>query len=547
MSSGTNCNCELEVPRLPTMKFVGIGYNLLSGNPEGSVSLGGVDPGLRDTHRVLQLTYNTNRMTHDRSYSLPDQVNFAERLSCTASQIIKSYTGTKSYQGYLRSSVDGSASYSGLFSYSFSTSARYKDVQKRYLQQREIFVEKQRTCNRGTFRYERERASSRADFKLADGFAAAVRALPSSYTRSQYGRFLDEWGTHVVTQITVGSKYIEHFQSSFQEAYTYALNQYAIGVSGSASSLSFSGSISLNVDHLVTSSSSTSLFKSAYKVTAIGSTIYWDRARNQWVFPLRPEMKEPIAIAIRPITEFLSSAYTTDTHILSRARGLSTALYDYASYRRALPGSDGPLTALIVWPKGNYGLVQPTSGCPSNSWNIGYRHHDTEDDGSNNQWSSGYSLAGYKGRNNMKWEFCMKLFTNAINYQWPKGQYCILKKNNCPSGFHYGNIYWDDEDDDNANSAGGTLPDGSYNSNTRIDFCCRKDGDPERVIVLPTSKPFILVKATDKCQKVSGMTASHQWFRWDDEDDNNSDSRGGMSPYDTGGSNNHKLNFCYYT
>ena len=411
-------------------------------------------------------------------------------------------------------------------------------------------MEKTRICNIGAFRYEREKASSQPHFKLAAGFTAAVRALPPYYnssTTTQYGRFLDEWGTHVVTEIKVGSKYIEQFQSSFQDAYTYALNQYGMGASGSASFLSFSSSVSLNVASLVEDSSFTSLLTSTRKVVATGSSIHWDIDSNKWVYPLRTDLKEPIAITIRPIVEFLSSDYTADTTVLSRVQGLSTAMSNYASYRGARLSSDSPLTVPVVWPAGTYGLVQPVGGCPSASWNEGHRFHDTEDDDSHNDWSSSYNLAGDKGRNNMRWEFCLKLYSDTINYQWPSGQYCILKKHSCPSGLDDGYIYWDDEDKNNKNGVGGTLPDGSYDRNTRIDFCCRTDGDPARAIILPTSRPFILVAATDKCQAVRGMTAYRQWFSWDNEDDNNKDGKGGTHPYDTGSSGNHKLNFCYYT
>jgi CUB/sushi domain-containing protein len=426
-------------------------------------------------------------------------------------------------------------------------SGRYTEFQKRYQNQRYVFMEKTRVCNRGSVRYEREKASKRSEFRLSDGFAAAVRALPKSYDSFRYSRFLDEWGTHVVTEVRVGSKYIEQFYSSFQEAYTYALNQYSLSTSASASFLTISGSVSLNVDRLVQSSSFLSSRTSTRKVTTMGSSIYWDTVNNKWVTPLNTQLTEPISVSVVQIDEFLSSAYTTDQSVLSRKSGLSRALANYPSYRGSRSSTDYSLAIPIVWPRGTYGLVKPINGCPSASWNSGYRYHDTEDGPyANNHWSGRFDLAGKKWRNNMIWEFCMKLFDDKVNYVWPKGQYCILKKYSCPSGFHYGAIYWDDADHGNENSAGGTLPDGSYDINTRIDFCCRKDGDPARAILLPTSRQFILVSATDRCQKVHGMSVSLQWFYWDNEDTNNADFKSGMPPYETGGSRNHKLYFCYY-
>jgi len=48
----------------------------------------------------------------------------------------------------------------------------------------------------------------------------------------------------------------------------------------------------------------------------------------------------------------------------------------------------------------------------------------------------------------------------------------------------------------------GTLPDGVYNRNTKIFFCCRSDGPADLPIILPTAVPFYLLKFDDRCQKV---------------------------------------------
>ena len=40
-------------------------------------------------------------------------------------------------------------------------------------------------------------------------------------------------------------------------------------------------------------------------------------------------------------------------------------------------------------------------------------------------------------------------------------------------GFQTGSVFWDDEDDNNANGYGGVLPSGDFGRNTRINYCCR--------------------------------------------------------------------------
>ena len=96
----------------------------------------------------------------------------------------------------------------------------------------------------------------------------------------------------------------------------------------------------------------------------------------------------------------------------------------------------------LTWPEGTYGLPMPKSGCPKRSnfpWHSGYRKHDTEDDDSNNKWSSPFDLAGPYNKNNMYQKFCVKTKGTASDYNlpWPKGQYCILKKGKCPEGLCY--------------------------------------------------------------------------------------------------------------
>ncbi|KAI8493807.1 hypothetical protein Bbelb_281540 [Branchiostoma belcheri] len=121
------------------------------------------------------------------------------------------------------------------------------------------------------------------------------------------------------------------------------------------------------------------------------------------------------------------------------------------------------------WPTGTYGLPRTNTGCPvaaGVSWCTGVRHHDTEDSTADNQWTNGMHFDGDFWKNNMKQKFCMKTTPGDGDGNWPRGSYCVFKKSGCPGGFQSGEIYWDDEDDDNKNSRSGVVPDGSYDSNT---------------------------------------------------------------------------------
>jgi len=89
--------------------------------------------------------------------------------------------------------------------------------------------------------------------------------------------------------------------------------------------------------------------------------------------------------------------------------------------------------------------------------------------------------------------------------RWPDGKYCIYKKgSSCPTGLDEGFVIWDDENKDNKNSREGVLPEGLFNEDTKIFFCCSTTGSASQEIALPNKAPFLLF-AYDSilCQKVS--------------------------------------------
>ena len=102
----TETNAYQEPPK--GLQFLGVGYNLLEGNPDGGdLSNGGIDPGLLFTRKVFKLSYDTNKVSVGRQYLIPDQVSFAPRSSCVTTTKNEVFSGSKSYQNKL--TVDVSA------------------------------------------------------------------------------------------------------------------------------------------------------------------------------------------------------------------------------------------------------------------------------------------------------------------------------------------------------------------------------------------------------------------------------------------------------
>jgi hypothetical protein len=107
-------------------------------------------------------------------------------------------------------------------------------------------------------------------------------------------------------------------------------------------------------------------------------------------------------------------------------------------------------------------------------------------------------------------------------------------------------VYWDDTDYKNKYSMGGSLPDGVYNQDTKIYYCCQTDGNWYDSIELPVSQPFYLLTSnstdTPKCQMVTWALSYLEYIVFDTEDTNNYDTQGGEHLFLDGD----KKYYCYY-
>ncbi|WAR05987.1 hypothetical protein MAR_021356 [Mya arenaria] len=141
------CSCMWiavsQAATLPeALHYVGVGYNMLKGNPDGDFwARGGDDPGLLSTRKVLSLSRTNN-------------------------DALKTVAFTQSF----------------------------KAIQQQTGQDSYVFQDDQTTCTSGAARY--KLALSQANhYGVTDEFAADVCSLPLQYNQQVYFNFLNTWGT----------------------------------------------------------------------------------------------------------------------------------------------------------------------------------------------------------------------------------------------------------------------------------------------------------------------------------------------------------------
>ncbi|CAG2229464.1 unnamed protein product [Mytilus edulis] len=442
----------------------------------------------------------------------------------------------------------------------------YKDIEHRTNDNHDVLRDTETICNKGRTRYVLPPMYPDLH-KVTDEFASAVCHLPVQYNQVIYRQFLDVWGTHVIVGVDIGTKTVKRYEQSASQIAEILLSYDTdIGSLSVEDYMGYGTIYSLDISKLSHSD--------IYKINGghLDGTLSIGTVANSE--PLAYNMGT-IAYFIQDVfwnnsTAFISNGICSEEggfNLQQRQANVVKAIGEYPILNGLTSKPLDPVIKIpITWPHGTYGLYHPKSGCPTAafSWAEGWHRQDTEDGGNANGWSPTIHLDdSVRTHGDQVFHFCIKTMNENTEYErdWPKGSYCILKKGDCPQGFDIGSIKWDDEDHNNGNGNDGTLPDGSYDGDTTMFYCCRyfnkrsyqfkppqsnnmmnqgintiwresgastkNDGNYQTSILLPVDRPFYLLKYTSHCQQVFSMTVSEEYYKMDSEDDGNSDAVSG--------------------
>ncbi|XP_054755939.2 uncharacterized protein LOC129261943 [Lytechinus pictus] len=536
-----------ELPVQHGVQFVGIGYNILEGNPEGGdLTTGGVDPGLLVSRRIFQFTFDQGHKTADQLNRIPDEVAFVRRSSAFQKSSLTTFYGTESYASKLAAQVEVGGGYKGATaSVQFAASARYQDVKKKTSGKGSVFLSKESISNFGEARYRTELLRT-GNHLLTTGFVADACLLPETYTeetQQQYMEFMDDWGTHVVIRVSLGMKEGEHYEENRSSFVNFAATNVGGSISASGAYMGFSASLSVDMESFNSDMNSDTQFGKTGSSYRIGSET----------------LNEPISIELIAMPEIFESEYWTglDNYISKEhctssfnpakvKENMDKALLGFAKWREIDNSTNPSIRIPLTWPDGKYGLPRPYNGCPSRDWEKGSRLQVGLPNNENifNIIDTNMYFAGWVWTDTSRQEFCIKTVPEiqGSRWQWQPGSYCIYRYGSgCPQGFTSSYIDWNYGDGVHLVDEG-VVPAGTQ---TKQEFCCRADNAASQAIYLPTDSNFMLLTVYDTCQQVNGMSVKKVWlYLATDQTTEHEPQDGGPGPMvDT---DIVTLNFCYY-
>jgi hypothetical protein len=263
----TNCQNLTCVPGLTSLEYLGLGYDLIQGNPRGS-SLSGLDPGFRS--RVMSLDFVNGYLSSDYKYKVPYGTELKRAASCTYSSESVELSNKYDYKRELLSEADievssssnvnakaalpfDLASIGGSLSLSsaFSLSEKTESFEQSIVNQKNVIFEAKALCTEFIANIHPLKPTN-AD----SSFQSALDKLPVPFDHTTdtnvqaYRDFIKIYGTHYVTYLVLGAKHV--YSSVFNSNDLMQLRRQNIDVK---SKLSFGAQASAHASLLTASAS----------------------------------------------------------------------------------------------------------------------------------------------------------------------------------------------------------------------------------------------------------------------------------------------------
>lgn len=191
-----------QVQRMPNINYAARGYNLFYGNPMPSQV--GVDPGFdRYAGTVFEMSYSGGRepvTTGTVSYEQPDGMDVFKNEGCYLAFKSESMSRTSEYKNNLRESVGGDVND---IEASFEASVDFHEFQTKTQNKSKRVMWSQAECS--SFQVT---MSGLVMPNYTADFRTALEQLPDAYGDGEaYFDFLDNYGTHVLSHVTLGARY----------------------------------------------------------------------------------------------------------------------------------------------------------------------------------------------------------------------------------------------------------------------------------------------------------------------------------------------------
>ena len=328
----TECHAE----RFPNIRYLGMGYNLIKGNPDDQY----YDPGY--LFSVLKFTWNNEDTTSDGKYEVPNEVQALQIGSCGYESLVRAVFGEKSYQESLdvEVSVEAEAGIAGLVTARFSASTGYQKVSKSTEKSNVRYSIAKAKC----IAYEVAVNYRQTGIEVTDDFFEAVNKLPSKnddLVNETYFKFIETYGTHITTRLTMGAKMVVTSKIEQSERTKMEKKGVSVEVSAEVSTPVASFGASTKTDSQTQDKQSSQSSRNSYSTSFRGSLPPTNGGWEIWAQSVG-KSPYPISYKLLPVLYLLNNKMFPELSVGELNEKRQLLLAAYADYCNKLPVCNAP-------------------------------------------------------------------------------------------------------------------------------------------------------------------------------------------------------------
>lgn len=295
----SDLTCELAAGTLANgIEDLGLGIDILKLNPLATDAAGQSDA---NRQRIIDVGYFADSAAclasgsdtgNIATFAEPDGVDISNQQGCSTDTSTNEVTSSEEYSKRLEASVSVSGSGAApSTSGSFTASVDFERVTSSILNEQSFFTSSTATCTtyKATFTFN-------APHRFTNGAIAQIEALPTSFSeanKQQFFTFYNNFGTHVLFGMTMGSRHgqeIELRSTAREELAAQGLTvDFAAQASTKLGLFSGSAEVEANVGVFTAAQSALSSVSSSVKTYAYGPAPgaqgFSDAVRPRWSSP----------------------------------------------------------------------------------------------------------------------------------------------------------------------------------------------------------------------------------------------------------------------
>jgi hypothetical protein len=283
----------------PNIGYLGSGYDVVFGNPHSTDSSGGIDPGFRSS--VFELSnYSLGLLTPDQKYKVPNGVTAETCTMCSLSFETDYISDMKTYVSNLQTDI--AIPNINFWVISFSASVDYKSMYKYIYSYSDKYTSTNASCCVYMASIQIYNSPT-----LSQDFINGVQQLPSNGNQNAYFDFIEEFGTHVVTEMSMGSRWGEMSRFTKTSWSQMSSTNFDIKVAASYSAMIKAG-VSVLVDSQKKMAETFEHYSSEQKIFETGKIIPNNLDVKTWM-QNSAENPMPLKIRLHSLDYFLQKKF----------------------------------------------------------------------------------------------------------------------------------------------------------------------------------------------------------------------------------------------